>query len=336
VLRGSIFDVETGKSLPATLQTTLDSAKSFAAKTFTEAAQAYPQVAELYASAQQVYASPPSVDQAFDQALTTIQQTAPSVVSLVQSQLDKIPNRSPLTEVDKAACLTVLAISVLAVFVAGLWLLKKFFSFLLRCLFGAESGSVSETVAQKSPKAARKSVSPKRSSRKAVEAEAEETEAVEPEAETAAENATKTRRTATKTPRMRTPKASAAAETVAVESATPAPAKVLDFGVTPKKGATPKIVEESASKKVSKAEENATPRRSSRLAALAEHVPMPAVEESEPVNLPAENPTYEWEKLTVPDLKAELKRRGEKVGQQRKAELVERLQALDKENHPVQ
>jgi hypothetical protein len=325
-------------SLPATLQTTLVSAKSFAAKTFTEAAQAYPQVAELYASAQQVYASPPSVDQAFAQAFTTAQQTVPSVVSLVQSQLDKIPNRNPLTEVDKAACLAVLAISVLAVFVAGLWFLKQFFSFLLRCLFGAKTGSVSEAVRETSPRATRKSVSPKRSTRKAVEAETEETEAVEPEAETAGENATKTRRASTKTPRMRTPKA-AAVETVAVESATPAPAKVLDFGVTPKKGATPAnvaVVEGSASKKVSKAEENATPRRSTRLAALSEHVPMPPVEESEPVNLPVDVPSYEWDKLTVPDLKAELKRRGEKVGQQRKAELVERLQDLDKENRPVQ
>merc|ERR1719171_1844182 len=156
----------------------------------------------------------------------------------------------------------------------GLWLLKKFFSFLLRCAMGTRGKSdpvQNETVAQKSP--ARKS--PK--SRKPVEAEAEE------EVETVEETAPKSvsRRTTTKTPRLRTPsrqEAKVVAEPATVESATPAPAKVLDFGVTPKKGATPACVEETTSKKV-KAEEAATPRRSARLAALGEKgAPMPAVE----------------------------------------------------------
>lgn len=120
-------------------------------------------------------------------------------------------------------------------------------------------------------------------------------------------------------------------------SATPAPAKVLDFGVTPKKGATPKVVEASASKAVTAAEE-ATPRRSARIASIAEKgekaaAPMPAVDEAEPLETTMpQGATNEWEKLTVPDLKAELRRRGEKVGQQRKAELIERLNVLDKEN----
>merc|ERR1719171_1951835 len=203
----------------------------------------------------------------------------------------------------------------------GLWLLKKFFSFLLRCAMGTRGKSdpvQNETVAQKSP--ARKS--PK--SRKPVEAEAEE------EVETVEETAPKSvsRRNSTKTPRLRTPSSKEAkviAEPATVESATPAPAKVLDFGVTPKKGATPAVVEESASAK-------ATPRRSARLASLNENgpkVPMPAVEESEPVTLPAENPTIEWEKLTIPDLKSELRRRGEKVSGN-KADLVERLQSLER------
>merc|ERR1712182_71478 len=116
--------------------------------------------------------------------------------------------------------------------------------------------------------------------------------------------------------------------------ATTAPAKVLDFGVTPKKGS---VVQESASKKVTAAEEQATPRRSMRIAALSEKVqPMPAVEETEPMTLAVETPSVEWDKLTVPDLKAELRRRGEKVGQQRKADLVDRLNSLDKENRAVQ
>merc|ERR1719171_2238525 len=170
----------------------------------------------------------------------------------------------------------------------GLWLLKKFFSFLLRCAMGTRGKSdpvQNETVAQKSP--ARKS--PK--SRKPVEAEAEE------EVETVEETAPKSvsRRTTTKTPRLRTPsrqEAKVVAEPATVESATPAPAKVLDFGVTSKKA---------------KAEE-ATPRRSARLAALSEKgAPMPAVEETEPLSEISLNAAVEWEKLTIPDLKAELR-----------------------------
>jgi hypothetical protein len=249
------------------------------------------------------------------------------MVSQVQSQLAKIPNKEfELTEVDKAAVLAIMAISALAFVFIAFWMIKK----LVSSVFGSHEKiePVSKTMAKKSPKSARKSASPKGAS-----AAVEETVEAEPE------NVTKSvaKKTATKTPRMRTPgKATVAAEAATVESATPAPAKVLDFGVTPKKGATSKksdaVVEESSSKKVSAADENATPRRSARLASLAEKAPMPSVEETEPVTLPVENPIVtEWDKLTVPDLKAELKRRGEKVGQQRKAELVERLQALDRE-----
>jgi hypothetical protein len=314
-------------STAATFRTTLDTAGSYVAKTFSDAAQAYPQLAEYYELANDVYANPPSVDQVYNQTITTITQKAPWMVSQVQSQLAKIPNKEfELTEVDKAAVLAIMAISALAFVFIAFWMIKK----LVSSVFGSHEKiePVSKTMAKKSPKSARKSASPKGAS-----AAVEETVEAEPE------NVTKSvaKKTATKTPRMRTPgKATVAAEAATVESATPAPAKVLDFGVTPKKGATSKksdaVVEESSSKKVSAADENATPRRSARLASLAEKAPMPSVEETEPVTLPVENPIVtEWDKLTVPDLKAELKRRGEKVGQQRKAELVERLQALDRE-----
>jgi hypothetical protein len=318
--------------MTATFQTTVEGAKSFAAKTLfelSEAAQAYPQVADFISTAKDFYAKRPSVDEAFDQTITAITQTAPWMVSKVSSHMDSIPNKSALTEVDKVALLVVLAISALAAVMVGLWLLKKFFSCLLGCVMGSrgESESVqNDMAAQKSPKATRKSASPKRASRKPVDAETEETQ--EAAVETVEEIAPKSvsRRLSTKTPRLRTPsrtEATIIAEAATVESATPAPAKVLDFGVTPKKGATPAVVDE----KTVKAEE-ATPRRSARLQAMKENVaPMPAVEETEPVSLPAENPAVEWDKLTIPDLKAELRRRGEKVGGN-KAELVERLQNL--------
>jgi hypothetical protein len=317
--------------MTAALQTTLETAKSFAAKTLSElseAAQAYPQVADYVATAKEVYANRPSVDEAFDQTLNAINQTAPGMVSMVESQVANIPHKITLTEVDKVALLVVLMISALAAVTASLWLLKKFFSSLLRCVMDTRGESVeNETVGEEAPKSTR--TSPKLASRKPAETEETEEAAVETAEEIAPKSVS--RRTTTKTPRMRTPsrqEAAVLAGTATVESATPAPAKVLDFGVTPKKGATPAVVEETTSKKV-KGEEAATPRRSARLAALGEKgAPMPAVEETEAVAFSAENPAVEWDKLTIPDLKAELRRRGEKVSGN-KAELVERLQSLD-------
>jgi hypothetical protein len=331
-------------SFQESVQTTLETSKSFVAKKFSEAAQAYPELKDYYdmtlSTATQVYANRPSVDEVFTATFTTISQKAPWLTQQVESHLANFPNKVTLTEVDKVAVLVILAISALAVVIVGIWLVKKFLSFLLCCVFGtrAESASVPTETVAKAPKAARKSVSPKRASRKKVDSAVEEEdteETVEPEAEVEKETVPKSaaRRTSTKTPRMRTPSrndATVAAEPATVEAATPAPAKVLDFGVTPKQGAG---LEEISNKVM----EEATPRRSARLAAIGEKgQPMPAVEETEPVTLPAENPSFEWDKLTVPDLKAELKRRGEKVGQARKAELVERLQTLDKENARVQ
>jgi hypothetical protein len=301
-------------------------AAEFVAKKFSATLQAYPSLAEYYewtvSSATDAYANRPSVDAMFDLTRTTITQKAPWMVSQVESHMAKNMKQYESQKADKIVLLVILAISVLAILI----LTKKALASLLRCVLGAcwKSRSVvpKEAAIQRSPKSTRKSVSPKRALQKLVETEEiEETE----EADTAGAVAIKsvTRRTSTKTPRMRTPsskEAKVAAEPATVESATPAPAKVLDFGVTPKKGVTAAAVEE------------ATPRRSARIAAISENaVPMPAVDETEPVTMPAENPaSFEWEKLTVPDLKAELRRRGEKVGAaQRKADLVERLQALD-------
>jgi hypothetical protein len=303
-----------------TVQTSFETYKSFAEKTLAHVAEN----SQHYVSvAKELYENRPSVDESFDKTVTTIMATAPSLFSQVQSHFANINPNYTLTDVDKTAILVVLGISALAAVMTGLWLIKKFFSCLVQCVRGKSESVSTETVAQKP---SRKSASPKRASRKAADAEAEEAE----ETETAEEIAPKSvsRRQSTKTPRMRTPsqkEAKVTAEPATVE-ATPAPAKVLDFGVTPKNGA---VVEEASSKKVNKAEEAATPRRSARLACLNEKAPMPAVEETEPVTLPAENPTVEWEKLTIPDLKAELRRRGEKVSGN-KADLVERLQSLER------
>merc|ERR1719235_1836354 len=301
-------------------------AAEFVAKKFSATLQAYPSLAGYYewtvSSATAAYANRPSVDAMFDLTRTTITQKAPWMVSQVESHMAKNMKRYEFQKADKIVLLVILTISVLAILI----LTKKALASLLRCVLGAcwKSRSVvpKEAAIQRSPKSTCKSVSPKRALQKLVETEEiEETE----EADTAGAVASKsvTRRTSTKTPRMRTPsskEAKVAAEPATVESAPPPPAKVLDFGVTPKKGATPAAVED------------ATPRRSARLAAISKNaVPMPAVDETEPVAMPAENPaSVAWEKLTVPDLKAELRRRGEKVGAaQRKADLVERLQALD-------
>merc|ERR1719160_1129974 len=131
--------------MTATWQTSLEAAKSFAAKTvfeLSEAAQAYPQVAEYVSTAKEVYANRPSVDEAFDQTLTTITQMAPWMMKMVNSLVASIPHKIELREVDKVVLLVVIMISALAAVMVGLFLLKKFFSCLLRCVMGGKGEPV--------------------------------------------------------------------------------------------------------------------------------------------------------------------------------------------------
>jgi hypothetical protein len=311
------------------LPSTTVEAEAYVAK-MKQAYESLPPLAEIpdlvVSAATNAYGSSPPVGEVYDATFSTLREKAPdAVVSLVDHfTTETIPKGYVFSDVDKTAILVILACTMMAS-VYGVYRLT---AYVIRCLCQrcASVREVSENPTARSAQSAN------------VDAE------MEPEAEEETVKATKSRGTATKTPRLKTPSrtgATVVAEPCTVESATPAPAKVLDFGVTPKRGATPKsvsVLEESVSKKVNKAvaEETETPRRSARLAEKTGAQPMPAVEESEPMTLPVETPSFEWEKLTVPDLKAELKRRGEKVGQQRKADLVARLEELDKENRIAQ
>ena len=130
-------------------------AAEFVAKKFSATLQAYPSLAEYYewtvSSATDAYANRPSVDAMFDLTRTTITQKAPWMVSQVESHMAKIIKQYEFTKVDKLALLVMLAISVLAI----LFITKKVLAFLLRW----------------SLKSIRKSVSPKRASKKLVETE---------------------------------------------------------------------------------------------------------------------------------------------------------------------